>query len=58
MNPVEKMFVTLTGEMPAFEADLAASLGPEEAHRVAYADAICMAKSQWAGGGGAPAASQ
>ncbi len=50
VHPVTKMFLALTGAMPAFEADLAKSLGPEEAHRLAYADGLCKADDRWGGG--------
>ena len=50
-SPVLKMFLALTGEMKAFETDLAQSLGPEEAHRVAFADGMCMGRSTYGGGG-------
>ncbi|MDB4935805.1 MAG: hypothetical protein JWP87_2777 [Labilithrix sp.] len=51
MSPVTKMFLALTGEMKSFEGDLAQSLGPEEAHRVAYADGMCMGQSTFGGPG-------
>lgn len=50
-NPVLKMFLALTGEMKTFESDLAQSLGPDEAHRVAYADGMCMGTSTFGGPG-------
>lgn len=50
VHPVTKMFLALTGAMPAFEADLAKSLGPEEAHRLAYADGLCKSDDRWGGG--------
>jgi hypothetical protein len=49
VHPVLKMFLALTGEMKLFEGDLAQSLGPEEAHRVAYADGMCMGHSTFGG---------
>jgi ferric-dicitrate binding protein FerR (iron transport regulator) len=51
MSPVTKMFLVLTGEMKSFEGDLAQSLGPDEAHRVAYAEGMCMGQSTFGGPG-------
>jgi ferric-dicitrate binding protein FerR (iron transport regulator) len=51
MSPVTKMFLALTGEMKSFEGDLAQSLGPDEAHRVAYAEGMCMGQSTFGGPG-------
>ncbi len=50
-NPVFKMFWGVTGEMASFENDLAQSFGPEEAHRLAYADGMCVGHSTWGGPG-------
>jgi hypothetical protein len=50
VHPVTKMFLALTGAMPAFEADLAKSLGPEEAHRIAFADGMCKSDHRWGSG--------
>jgi hypothetical protein len=50
-NPVAKMFLAITGEMKAFETELAQSLGPEEAHRVAFAEGMCMQRSTFGGPG-------
>jgi ferric-dicitrate binding protein FerR (iron transport regulator) len=50
-NAVTRMFLALTGEMKSFEGDLAQSLGPEEAHRVAYAEGMCMGQSTFGGPG-------
>ena len=33
------------------EGDLAQSLGPEEAHRVTYAEGMCMGQHSFGGGG-------
>lgn len=51
MGPVTKMFLALTGEMKSFEGDLAQSLGPEEAHRIAFAEGMCMGRSTFGGPG-------
>ena len=40
-EPVEALMLALTSETKAFEADLAASLGPEEAHHIASSRALC-----------------
>lgn len=50
-HPIFKMFMALTGEMKQFETDLAQSLGPDEAHRVAYHEDMCMGHSTWGGPG-------
>jgi hypothetical protein len=50
VNPVLKMFLLLTGANKAFEADLAKSFGPEEAHRLALSDDMCKSTSRWGGG--------
>ena len=50
VNPVMKLFLVLTGANKAFEADLARSLGPEEAHRLAMSDDMCSSNSRWGGG--------
>jgi hypothetical protein len=36
VDPVETIFLALTGESQQFESDLAQSLGPDDAHRVVY----------------------
>ena len=40
LPPVEALMLAMTNEAKTFEADLAASLGPEDAHRVA--SRMCM----------------
>lgn len=50
-TPLFKMFVALTSEMGSFESDLAQQFGPDEAHRLAYADDMCMGHSTWGGPG-------
>ncbi|MBS2018275.1 MAG: FecR domain-containing protein [Deltaproteobacteria bacterium] len=47
---VMKMMLLLTGANAAFEADLAKSFGPEEAHRLAYSDDMCNSNNRWGGG--------
>lgn len=49
-HPVMRMFLILTNANKGFEADLAKSFGPEEAHRLAYADGMCTGTSTWGGG--------
>ena len=51
MNPTLEVFLTLTGELPRFEADLAQSFGPEEAHRLAYSADMCASHSTFGGPG-------
>lgn len=48
-NPVLKLFLATTGEMPKFERDLAQTFGPEEAHRIAYSDELCAGQSTFGG---------
>ena len=50
IHPVTKMFLVLSGANKAFENDLAATLGPEEAHRLAMSDDMCNHNSTWGGG--------
>ncbi|MBX3208578.1 MAG: hypothetical protein KF764_26330 [Labilithrix sp.] len=49
VHPVLKLFLTTTGENRNFEADLAQSFGPEEAHRIVYSDELCMGASVFGG---------
>lgn len=49
-HPVMRMFLVLTNANKGFEADLAKTFGPEEAHRLAYADGMCTGTSTWGGG--------
>lgn len=49
-HPVLRLFLLLTDANKGFEKDLAASFGPEEAHRLAYADNMCTSNSSWGGG--------
>ena len=49
MNPVLKMFLAMTGESKSFEAELAQSFGPDEAHRIVFSDELCMATSTFGG---------
>lgn len=51
MHPVAQTFWELTGENARFEADLAAQLGPDDAHRVAFSDELCQAASTFGGPG-------
>lgn len=41
VEPVEALMLAFTGESKAFEADLAAALGPEDAHRIASSRTLC-----------------
>jgi ferric-dicitrate binding protein FerR (iron transport regulator) len=47
VNPIMKLFLTTTGESKRFEAELAQTFGPEEAHRIVYSDELCMGSSTW-----------
>ncbi|MBI3200039.1 MAG: FecR domain-containing protein [Myxococcales bacterium] len=50
-HPVFDAFYALTGELGAFEADLAQTFGPEEAKRLAYAKGMCAGHSTFGGPG-------
>lgn len=50
LHPVLRLFLILTDANKGFEKDLAASFGPEEAHRLAYAEDMCTSNSTWGGG--------
>jgi hypothetical protein len=41
LEPVEALMLAFTAESKAFEADLAATLGPEDAHRIAGSRMLC-----------------
>jgi len=41
LEPVEALLLAFSAESKAFEADLAASFGPDDAHRVATSRALC-----------------
>jgi hypothetical protein len=41
LEPVEALLLGFSAESKAFEADLAASLGPDDAHRIASSRALC-----------------
>ncbi|MBX3229165.1 MAG: FecR domain-containing protein [Labilithrix sp.] len=49
LHPVTKLFLALTGSSKALEDDLAQSFGPEEAHRIVYADGMCMGHHTFGG---------
>lgn len=51
VHPVTRMFLAMTGANKAFEQDLAKSFGPEEAHRLAFADGMCVSSSRWGSSG-------
>jgi hypothetical protein len=51
MHPVMEIFLAATGEQGRFEADLMESFGPEEAHRLAYAEGMCAGRSTFGGPG-------
>jgi ferric-dicitrate binding protein FerR (iron transport regulator) len=50
-HPVFDLFMALTGEMGAFESDLAQTFGPEEAKRLSYAKDVCAGHSTFGGPG-------
>ena len=41
IEPVEALLLGFAKESASFEADLAASLGPDDAHRIASSRALC-----------------
>lgn len=45
-----RMMLATTQQMKVFEDELAKTFGPEEAHRIAYADGLCMGHSTWGRG--------
>lgn len=53
-HPVLQMMMALTGELKSFESDLAQQLGPDEAHRISYADGLCAGRSTFGGPGARP----
>jgi len=52
LNPIAKLFLAMTGSTKALEDDLGQSFGPDEAHRLAYSDQLCMGRHTY--GGSAP----
>ena len=51
VNPVAKVFLALTGELSKFQSELAESFGPEEAHRLAFSEDLCVSRSTFGGPG-------
>jgi hypothetical protein len=49
LHPVARLFLALTGETKSFQADLAQAFGPEEGHRLAYANGLCHGSSTFGG---------
>jgi hypothetical protein len=47
VSPSTKVFLATSGAAKAFEEELAQSFGPEEAHRLLYADELCMHRSEF-----------
>ncbi len=50
-HPVLQAFMTLTGEMNAFKADLAEDFGPGQAQEIAFAEGMCKHTSVFGGPG-------
>lgn len=48
--PLTRMMLATSQQMKIFEDELAKSFGPEEAHRIAYGEGLCMGRSTWGGG--------
>ncbi len=58
INPVERLMLTLSGESKAVEADLAKSLGPDDANRIIFgsgSDEGCWSNNSWSVGPRPPA---
>jgi hypothetical protein len=55
-SPVMRLFLALTGELKAFQDDLARDLGPEAAHQIAFSPHLCSNQSVFGGPGPRPAA--
>ncbi|MFO0675033.1 MAG: FecR domain-containing protein [Polyangiaceae bacterium] len=51
MSPKERYLLVMTGEMKSFEDDLAKTFGVDEAHRLAFDDAMCTTGSHIGGPG-------
>jgi hypothetical protein len=51
VSPLERIFLATTGEMQSYQADLAQAFGPDEAHRIAFADAACKSTHSSSGPG-------
>jgi hypothetical protein len=51
LSPVESVFLALTGQQSALEAELAQSFGPDEAHRLVTSSSFCGFSSTWNGPG-------
>lgn len=49
LHPVTKIFLALTGASKDLETELARSYGPEDAHRIVFADGMCMGSSIFGG---------
>ncbi len=47
--PLTRMMVASGQQLKIFEDELAKTMGPEEAHRLAFADGLCMGLSTWGG---------
>lgn len=49
VSPVLPMFLALTGESEKFQNDLARTFGPDEAHRLAFANGMCAVQAEFGG---------
>jgi hypothetical protein len=56
VSPLVRLLLALSGENAEFEAELTKHLGPEDAHRIAYADGYCASHGSEQGGNAPPAA--
>jgi hypothetical protein len=50
VDPASRVFLATTSVMQDFEGDLAQSMGPEEAHRIAWSDELCVSHSTFSTG--------
>jgi hypothetical protein len=46
-DPIERIFLVWTGALGDLESDLARSFGPEEAHRLVFAEDMCAYNTTW-----------
>jgi len=50
LGPMASMMLAKAGAMERLQSDLGSSFGPEEAHRLAFADELGSCSSSWGGG--------
>lgn len=50
-TPFDQLVLYFTGELAAFEADLASAFGPEQAHELVFSKGLCLSNSTYQLGG-------